>query len=212
MGSDVEERRFSARKPRQQMRGSAPVVAIPTRVPCESQPLLRASAFASHPRRSLSAGMLENKGLISRIAVPSSISTPRTCNSLPSRRSSSTIVKAIGFGRRGDRVANTPCGRLSEGGVPSSSNPCARSNSQRTIKCEKPSMSVSPDLKLRQDLKHAIRLVPSAKPLGNLARVLVRTTHKSNRPRCKHLKNVSISRKHLSRKATAFISHFHSPV
>ena len=63
-----------------------------------------------------------------------------------------------------------------------------------------------PQLKLGQNLKHAIRLVPGAQPLGNLARVLVRTTHKSNRPRCKHLKNVSISSKHLSRKATAFIS------
>src|ERR1700690_62040 len=45
-----------------------------------------------------------------------------------------------------------------------------------------------PQLKLRQNLKHAIRLVLSAKSLGNLARVLVRTTHKSNRPRRKHLK------------------------
>src|SRR5580700_1661343 len=44
-----------------------------------------------------------------------------------------------------------------------------------------------PRLKLRQDLEYAIRLVLSAKPLRNLARVLVRTTHKSNRPRCKHL-------------------------
>ena len=43
-----------------------------------------------------------------------------------------------------------------------------------------------PRFKLRQDRKHTIRLVLSAKPLGDLACVLVRTTHKSNRPRRKH--------------------------
>src|SRR5207244_11834599 len=59
-------------------------------------------------------------------------------------------------GRRGDRVANTPCGRLSEGGVPINSDPgnssrCPcnsslgeRSNSQMTMRCEKPLMPVSP--------------------------------------------------------------------
>jgi hypothetical protein len=45
-----------------------------------------------------------------------------------------------------------------------------------------------PHLKLRQDPKHAIRLVLGAKPPWNLARVLVRTTHKSNSTRRKHLR------------------------
>src|SRR6266571_4775883 len=43
-----------------------------------------------------------------------------------------------------------------------------------------------PQLKLRQDLEHTIDLVFSAKPLGNFACVLVRTTHKTNRVRGKH--------------------------
>src|SRR6266568_943053 len=43
-----------------------------------------------------------------------------------------------------------------------------------------------PRLKLRQDLEHTIGLVFSAKTLGDFAGVLVRTTHKSNRPRGKH--------------------------
>src|SRR5437879_8727343 len=40
-----------------------------------------------------------------------------------------------------------------------------------------------PRLKLGQDLEHTIGLVLSAKTLGNLACVLVRTTHKSTRAR-----------------------------
>src|SRR5947207_9056116 len=43
-----------------------------------------------------------------------------------------------------------------------------------------------PRLKLRQNLEHTISLVFSAQPLGNFACVLVRTTHKSNRPRGEH--------------------------
>jgi hypothetical protein len=43
-----------------------------------------------------------------------------------------------------------------------------------------------PRLKLGQYLEHTIGLVLSAQPLGNLACALVRTTNKSNRPRCKH--------------------------
>src|SRR5437868_4041477 len=81
---------------------------------------------------------------MSRIGVPSSMSTPRTCSSTPSRRRSSTTVSPIGFGRRGERVANTPCGRVSNGGEANSSKSRERSNSQRTMRCEKPSMSVSP--------------------------------------------------------------------
>ena len=76
--------------------------------------------------------------------VPSSMSTPRTCNRDPSRRINCTIVSPMGLGRLGERVAKTPCGRLSEGGVPSNSKPPARSKTQSTIRCEKPSMSVSP--------------------------------------------------------------------
>src|SRR6266581_2215280 len=52
-----------------------------------------------------------------------------------------------------------------------------------------------PRLKLGQDLEHAIGLVFSAKTLGNFACVLVRTTHKSNRPRGKHTDNPSICAK-----------------
>jgi|HubBroStandDraft_1064217.scaffolds.fasta_scaffold00102_32 hypothetical protein len=126
-----------------------------SRVPCEKwggllpsklqrYPLCRASASANHPRRSLSVAMPDSKGLISRIGVPSSMSTPWTCRSRPLRRINSTMVSPIGFGLRGDLVANTPCARLSEGGVPSKANPWDRSNSQRTTRCENPSMSVSP--------------------------------------------------------------------
>lgn len=71
------------------------------------------SASASQPRRSFSEGTFDRYGLISRIGVPSSVSTPRTRSRGPSRPRNSTTVKPIGFGRRGDRVANTPCGRLS---------------------------------------------------------------------------------------------------
>src|SRR5438445_4090340 len=47
-------------------------------------------------------------------------------------------------------------------------------------------MSVSPSSNSGRILKHAIGLVFSAKTLGNLACVLVRTTHKSNRARGEH--------------------------
>lgn len=57
---------------------------------------------------------------MSRNGVPSSMSTPRTCRRMPSRRRSSTTVRPIGFGRLGDRVANTPWGRLSPVSAPDS--------------------------------------------------------------------------------------------
>ena len=104
----------------------------------------RTSASASHPRRNFSTGTLDKYGFRSRMGVPSSMSTPRTRKVPPSRPMSSTTVSPMGFGRLGERVANTPWVRLSEGGVPSNSNPSARSKTQRTIKCEKPSISVSP--------------------------------------------------------------------
>src|SRR6185312_3074887 len=44
----------------------------------------------------------------------------------------------------GDRVANTPCGRVSDGGRAVRSNPLDLSNSHSTNKCEKPSTSASP--------------------------------------------------------------------
>jgi TolB-like protein len=72
-----------------------------------------------------SSGTLDRYGLMSRIGVSSSMSTPRTCRRRPSRRMSSTTVSAIGFGRRGDRVAKTPCGRSSLGGRACSSQPSA---------------------------------------------------------------------------------------
>src|SRR5205814_8762316 len=50
-----------------------------------------------------------------------------------------------------------------------------------------------PQLKLRQDFEHTVGLVFSAKPLGNFACVLVRTTHKSNRARGEHGQKASIS-------------------
>ncbi len=43
-----------------------------------------------------------------------------------------------------------------------------------------------PGLKLRQYLEHAIHIVFRAKTFGNLFRVFVGTTHKSNRSRGKH--------------------------
>src|SRR5438128_5880924 len=43
-----------------------------------------------------------------------------------------------------------------------------------------------PRLKLRQNLEHPIGLVFSAQPLGNFACILVRTTHKTYRPRGEH--------------------------
>src|SRR5260370_32287550 len=41
-------------------------------------------------------------------------------------------------------------------------------------------------LKLRKDLEHTIGLVFNAKTLGNLACVVIRTTHKSDRLRGEH--------------------------
>src|SRR5579872_524202 len=96
--------------------------------------VVRASASASHPRRSRSGGTLDRYGLMSRIGVPSSMSTPRTRSTGPSLRINSTTVRAMGFGRRGERVANTPCGRLSVGGFTTSFSPSARSNAQMTNK------------------------------------------------------------------------------
>ncbi len=81
------------------------------------------SASSSQPRRSSSAGTLERYGLISRIGVPSSMSIPWTRKRGPSRPSNRTTVRPIGFGRCGERVANTPCGRSSDGGYAVSSGP-----------------------------------------------------------------------------------------
>ena len=105
---------------------------------------LLASATASHPRRSRSSGTFERYGLMSRIGVPSSMSMPRTRRTAPSRDSNSTTVNPIGFGRRGERVAKTPCCRSSLGGVTRSVYPSERSNAQMTYRREKPSMSVRP--------------------------------------------------------------------
>ena len=66
-----------------------------------------ASAAASQPRRSRSGGTLDRYGLMSRIGVPSSMSTPATRSRQPSRAISSTTVNPIGLGRCGERVANT---------------------------------------------------------------------------------------------------------
>src|SRR5271167_2524714 len=85
---------------------------------------------------------------------------------MPSRRRSSTIVRPIGFGRSGDRVANTPCGRLSEGVLPSNSNPWERSNSQITMRCEKPSMSVSPGSNSGRILSTPSASCLAPRPLG----------------------------------------------
>jgi hypothetical protein len=71
---------------------------------------------------------------MSRIGAPSSMSIPRMRRIPPSRESNSTTVSPIGFGRRGERVANTPCGRSSVGGFPTRLNPSERSNSQITIR------------------------------------------------------------------------------
>lgn len=54
----------------------------------------------------------------------------------PSRASRSTIGNAIGLGRLGDRVANTPCSIFSCGGVARSRVLSARSNHERMIKCD----------------------------------------------------------------------------
>src|SRR5208282_2166807 len=43
-----------------------------------------------------------------------------------------------------------------------------------------------PRLKLRQNFQNPLSLMLGAKPPGNLTCILVRTTHKSNRPRGKH--------------------------
>lgn len=40
--------------------------------------------------------------------MPSTQSSPRTCNTLPSIATRSTIEEAIGFGRTGERKANVP--------------------------------------------------------------------------------------------------------
>src|SRR5438876_824335 len=62
-----------------------------------------------------------------------------------------------------------------------------------------------PRLKLGQDLEHAIGLVFSAKTLGNFACVLVRTTHKSNRPRGKHVGQCSVTHDFLMARLYAFV-------
>ena len=75
------------------------------------------SSSAPRPRRptrgaASPGGTPDRYGLMSRIGVPSSMSTPRTRRRGPSRPSSSTTERPIGFGRRGERDAKTPCGRL----------------------------------------------------------------------------------------------------
>ena len=91
-----------------------------------------ASASASQPRRSRSGGTLDRYGLRSRIGVPSSMSTPATRSRQPSRAISSTTVNPIALGRCGDRVANTPWGRSSEGGHAVSATPSTRSKTHST--------------------------------------------------------------------------------
>src|SRR5207244_7832943 len=76
-----------------------------------------------------------------------------------------------GLGRRGDRVPKAPCGRLSEGGVPSNSSPRnsslgERSNSQMTMRWEKPSMSVSPSSNSGRILSTPSASCLAPRPLG----------------------------------------------
>ena len=70
---------------------------------------------------------------MSKIGVPSSMSSA-DAKDRTAPPDISTIVNPIGFGRLGDRVANTPCGRSSVGGVTVRSNPSERWNVQMTIR------------------------------------------------------------------------------
>src|SRR5262245_51992182 len=94
------------------------------------------------------------------------MSTPRTRSRRPSRPSSSTTVSPIGLGRRGERVAKTPCGRSSVGGTPSSSHRSERSKTQTTNRCEKPSMSVSPGSRSASISRTPSALCSAPGPLG----------------------------------------------
>src|SRR5207244_2240621 len=63
-------------------------------------------------------------------------------------------------------VANTPCERLSEGGEAVNSNPWLRSNSQMTMRCEKPSMSASPGSNSGRILSTPSASCLAPRPLG----------------------------------------------
>ena len=131
---------------------------------------------------------------MSRMGVPSSISTPRTCSVRPSRRRSTTTVSPMGFGRRGERVAKTPCERSSQGGEAVRSKSVERSNSHSTKRCEKPSMSARPRLELGQDLEPPLGLVLGAKAFGNLFGFLVGSFDKSDGTRGEHTQHYESSR------------------
>ena len=125
--------------------------------------------------------MLDMYGLMSRIGVPSSMSTPWTCSEAPSRRRSSTTVSAIGFGRNGERVAKTPCGDVFAG------RRAEELETFRTIEDpDDEEMREAFDVReagfeLRQDFENAIRLVLRAGTFRHLHRFLERSPRESDR-------------------------------
>jgi hypothetical protein len=124
--------------------------------------------------------------LISRIGVPSSISTPPDVqlDTVAAKQFDGREAKRVRASRRSRRkytmrpIIGRRCTEQLE---PMGAIELPDDDEMREA------LDVGePWLKIRQDLEHAIGFVFRAKPPGNLTGVLVRTTHKSNRPRGKH--------------------------
>jgi len=81
---------------------------------------------------------------MSSSGVPSSISAPFTIRVPPSRLTSRTMLKPIGFGRHGERVANTPCSLSCMKGLVTRVTRLTLCRWYTRYTCEKSSMSARP--------------------------------------------------------------------
>ena len=108
------------------------------------------------------------------------MSRPRTRRERPSCDNSSTTVSPIGFGRRGDRVANTPWGRLSVGGVPHQTESFGAIEGPDDEQVRKTFDVLQTGFKFLPDFEEAFRLVLRAQSLGNLLSIAVGTSYVSD--------------------------------
>ena len=143
----------------------------------------RASASATQPRRSFSAGTPDRYGLMSRSGVPSSMSTPRTRSRGPSRPRSSTTETPIGLGRRGERDAKTPCGVSSVERHLRDELVALRAVEHPDDEEVREALDVlEPRLELRPQLERALGVVLRAGALRDLGLVAVRAEDAADRP------------------------------
>ena len=96
-------------------------------------------------------------------------------------------MRPIGFGRSGERVAKTPCGRLSKGGRADQLDSLGAVEHPDDEEVREAFDVSQSTLKFRLNLEHALGFVLRAQAFGNLLRARVRASHVSNRLWREHL-------------------------